>query len=61
MRITVLLFLPLLIAVVACKPEKDQELDLRYTKDVTWNPPLPEGIFEQQPQPGLLVTPVRCE
>lgn len=42
-------------------PEKNQELDLRYTKDVTWNPPLPEGIFEQQPQPGLLVTPVRCE
>ncbi len=41
-------------------PDKNEELDLRY-KNVSWNPPLPEGIFEQQPQPGLLVTPVRCD
>jgi hypothetical protein len=41
-------------------PDKNEELDFRY-KDVTWNPPLPDGIFDQPPPAGLLVTPVRCE
>ncbi|HSO41170.1 MAG TPA: hypothetical protein VLT33_51945, partial [Labilithrix sp.] len=41
-------------------PDRNEELDLRY-KDVAWNPPLPDGIFEQSPPPGLPVVPVRCE
>ncbi len=27
---------------------------------VTWNPPLPAGVFEQQPPPGLRAEPVTC-
>jgi len=43
-------------------PDKNEELDLRYKdKEVTWNPPLPEGIFQQWPQAGLPVVRVRCD
>lgn len=41
-------------------PEKNQEVDFRY-KEVTWNAPLPDGIFDQPPPAGLPVVPVQCE
>jgi hypothetical protein len=43
-------------------PDQDEEVDFRYKeKDLVWNPPLPEGIFEQPAPAGLLVVPVRCD
>jgi hypothetical protein len=27
---------------------------------VTWNPPLPDGVFDQRPPPGMRVEPVTC-
>jgi hypothetical protein len=41
-------------------PYQNEEIDLR-SKDVTWNPPLPEGIFEQPTRPDLPIVPVQCE
>jgi hypothetical protein len=39
-------------------PEATVELR---TKEVVWNPPLPEGIFAQAPDPGLALVRLRCE
>ncbi|MDB4939430.1 MAG: hypothetical protein JWP87_6402 [Labilithrix sp.] len=41
-------------------PAKDEDVQFRY-EDVTWNPPLTEGLFTQQPPPGLRVERVTCE
>ncbi len=38
------------------------ESDLRVVyQQLFWNPPLPEGTFDQQPPPGLTPEPVTCE
>jgi hypothetical protein len=35
--------------------------DMRFQYgQVTWNPPLPEGVFDQRPPPGMRVEPVTC-
>jgi hypothetical protein len=37
------------------------EADVRFTYgDLKWNPPLPPGVFEQAPPPGMKSTPVDC-
>ena len=41
-------------------PGKDEDVLFRYD-DVTWNPPLTEGLFTQSPQAGLQVERVTCE
>lgn len=41
-------------------PSKKADVQFRY-EDVTWNPPLVEGLFEQQPQPGLQLERVNCD
>jgi hypothetical protein len=39
-----------------------QGAEVLFTYDtVTWNPPLPEGIFEQARPAGMELVPVRCE
>lgn len=36
--------------------------DVRFLyRHVDWNPPLPEGVFEQPPQPGMAIESVTCE
>ncbi len=40
-------------------PAQDEDVQFRYT-DVTWNPPLNSGIFQQQPADGLRIVPVSC-
>jgi hypothetical protein len=38
------------------------EADVRFQyEQVSWNPPLPEGTFVQQPPPGMRVEPVTCD
>ncbi len=40
----------------------DPEADVRFHyQDVKWNPPLPEGTFEQQAPPGIPAELVNCE
>jgi hypothetical protein len=40
----------------------DPEADVRFVYgDLKWNPPLPQGTFEQAPIAGLTPTPVTCE
>ena len=40
----------------------DPEADVRFQyQDRKWNPPLPEGTFEQPAPPGMPVEPVNCE
>jgi hypothetical protein len=41
-------------------PTKKADVQFRY-EDVTWNPPVIEGLFEQQPQPGLQMERVDCD
>jgi hypothetical protein len=41
-------------------PMQDEEVVFTYT-NVTWNPPLPEGVFLQPPPGGLPMIPVRCD
>lgn len=41
-------------------PVTGQDIELRYDQ-VTWNPPLPEGVFTQQAPAGMEVAPVKCE
>ena len=41
-------------------PGKDEDVLFRY-EDVTWNPPLTEGLFTQSPPPGLQVERVTCD
>lgn len=41
-------------------PGKDEDVLFRY-EDVTWNPPLTEGLFTQSPPPGLAVERVTCD
>jgi hypothetical protein len=37
------------------------EADVRFSySELKWNPPLPEGVFEQPPQPGMRTEPVDC-
>jgi hypothetical protein len=40
-------------------PSLQEDVQFRYD-NVTWNPPLPNGIFAQQAQPGMPTTPVTC-
>jgi hypothetical protein len=40
-------------------PSLQEDVQFRYDT-VTWNPPLPTGVFTQQPQPGMPTTPVTC-
>jgi len=40
-------------------PGLDEDVLFRYDQ-VTWNPPLPEGVFTQEPRPGLQTFPVTC-
>jgi hypothetical protein len=40
-------------------PSLQEDVQFRYDT-VTWNPPLPTGMFTQQPQPGMPTTPVTC-
>jgi outer membrane lipoprotein-sorting protein len=41
-------------------PDQDEDVMFRY-ENVTWNPPIPDGTFEQAPIPGMPVVPVTCE
>jgi hypothetical protein len=41
-------------------PNKDEDVLFRYD-NVTWNPPLPEGIFTQPVPPGVEVQHVTCD
>jgi hypothetical protein len=41
-------------------PLQDEEVVFTYD-NVTWNPPLPEGVFRQEPPGGLPIVPVRCD
>lgn len=41
-------------------PGKDEDVLFRYD-NVTWNPPLPEGVFTQPIPPGVEVVPVSCD
>jgi hypothetical protein len=41
-------------------PSKDEDVLFRY-EDIQWNPPLIDGLFTQQPQPGLQVQHVTCD
>ncbi len=41
-------------------PMQDEEVVFTYDT-VTWNPPLIEGVFLQQPPAGLPIIPVRCD
>ena len=43
-------------------PNKDEDVQFRYEdKDLTWNPPLIENLFTQQPPAGLQIVRVTCE
>jgi hypothetical protein len=40
----------------------DPEADVRFQyQGLSWNPPLPEGTFEQPPPPGMRAEEVNCE
>jgi hypothetical protein len=40
----------------------DPEADVRFQyQQLSWNPPLPEGTFDQLPQPGMRVEHVSCD
>lgn len=40
----------------------DPEADVRFIyEQLSWNPPLPAGTFDQAPPPGMTVSPVTCE
>ena len=41
-------------------PGKDEDVLFRY-EEVTWNPPLTDGLFTQTPPPGLRVERVTCD
>lgn len=41
-------------------PGKDEDVQFRY-EDVTWNPPLPEGLFTQPTPRGIEVLDVTCD
>ncbi len=41
-------------------PMKDEQVVFTYDV-VTWNPPLPEGVFLQPPPSGLPMVPVSCD
>lgn len=41
-------------------PGKDEDVLFRYD-NVTWNPPLPEGVFTQPTPPGVEVLRVNCD
>jgi hypothetical protein len=41
-------------------PSKDEDVQFRY-EDVACNPPLTDGLFMQQPSPGLRIERVTCE
>ena len=41
-------------------PNKDEDVLFRY-ESVTWNPPLAEGVFSQQVQPGMRLENVSCD
>ncbi len=41
-------------------PSKNADVQFRY-ENVTWNPPLVEGLFEQTPTPGLQLERVDCK
>jgi hypothetical protein len=41
-------------------PDLSEDVRFRY-EQVTWNPPLPDGTFTQQPRPGMPVVPQQCE
>ncbi len=40
-------------------PGDKQDVLLRYDQ-VSWNPPLPDGVFQQAPPPGMSPSPVEC-
>jgi hypothetical protein len=41
---------------------QEPEADVRFVyQQLSWNPPLPAGTFDQLPSPGMTVTPVSCE
>ncbi len=41
-------------------PDPDADVRFEYNQ-VSWNPPLPDGTFEQAPRPGMSVQGVTCE
>jgi hypothetical protein len=41
-------------------PGLGDDVLFRY-EQVMWNPPIPEGLFQQQSQAGMSVTPVSCQ
>lgn len=41
-------------------PSKREDVQFRY-EDVAWNPPIIEGLFEQQPPAGMRVERVTCD
>jgi hypothetical protein len=41
-------------------PRLHEDVLFRYNQ-LTWNPPLPEGTFQQAPPPGLPTVPVVCD
>jgi hypothetical protein len=41
-------------------PLEDEEVVFTYDS-VTWNPPLPEGVFTQPPPPGMPIERVTCD
>jgi hypothetical protein len=40
-------------------PSLQEDVQFRYDT-VTWNPPLPQGVFTQMPVAGMPTTPVTC-
>ncbi len=40
-------------------PVPKADMRLQYQQS-SWNPPLPQGVFEQAPPPGMQVVPVTC-
>ena len=41
-------------------PWLEEDILFRYDQ-ATWNPPIPQGQFDQPPRPGLVTTPVSCD
>jgi outer membrane lipoprotein-sorting protein len=40
----------------------DPEADVRFQyRQLSWNPPLPDGTFEQLPPPGMRLERVTCD
>ena len=50
--------IPRKIRVEVPDPEADVRFDYR---QLTWNPPLPEGTFDQPVPPGMPIEPVHCD